>query len=189
MFLGFGFVIFCILLFWECSLLLVIILNKFVFIISRKLCVRTWKHLLDTVFFLYLSCFKYLKLNISYVCKLQYTALHCFCSGSFFSCPKLFQPLPFSCPLFYFPLGSWLQTPSPWPSYGSCGPKYLGLLYYMDPWVLNVFYFLSLMWLMDDGWWLCWLAAGNHIWPLHTEGRGGPGRCPIMKMALSFIWI
>ena len=26
-----------------------------------------------------------------------------------------------------------------------------GLFYYMDPWVLTVFYFLSLMWLMDDG--------------------------------------
>ena len=25
--------------------------------------------------------------------------------------------------------------------------------------VLNVFYFLSLMWLMADGWWLCWLGA------------------------------
>ena len=44
-------------------------------------------------------------------------------------------------------------------SASSTGPTYLGLLYYMDQWALNVFYFLSLMWLMADGWWLCWLGA------------------------------
>ena len=37
-----------------------------------------------------------------------------------------------------------------------------GLLYYMDPLVLNVFYFLSLMWLMADGWWL--MADGCVGW-------------------------
>ena len=56
--------------------------------------------------------------------------------------------------------GSWLHTSPPWPSsYGSCWPTNLGLLYYMDQLVINVFYFNLLRWLW------CVALSWESDWP------------------------
>ena len=81
------------------------------------------------------------------------------------SVPTCFNHFPPPCALFYLPPATWLQTPSPRPSYGSYGPTYLGLLYYMDPWVLNVSYFLSLMADVVSAWgWRCFAALAEQYW-------------------------